>query len=125
MRVFGDFMVKYRDRLEIIADMLNAVGNGSKKTRIMYVANLSYMLLEKYLGEVVRVGLVCYNHESYEMTEKGRAFIERYSNFSSKYSKIKSEVEKVMFEREVLERMCELPTNSSSKVDMLRNKQRA
>jgi predicted transcriptional regulator len=122
MRVFGDFMVKYRDRLEIIADMLNAVGNGSKKTRIMYVANLSYMLLEKYLGEAIKSGLVCFNHNSYEMTEKGRAFIERYGDFSSKYSKIKGELEKVMFEREVLERMCELPTHPVSKVCMVSNK---
>lgn len=111
-------MVKYRHRLEIIADILNAVGSGAKKTRIMYVANLSYSLLEKYLGETLRVGLVYFNHESYEVTEKGRSFIERYGDFSSKYSKIKSEFEKMMFEREVLERMCELSANQGSKVNM-------
>ena len=83
-------MVKYRDRLEIIVAILNAVGDGAKKTKIMYVANLSYKLLEKYLGETVRVGLVSSNHDFYEMTEKGQAFIEKYSDFSSKYSKIKS-----------------------------------
>jgi predicted transcriptional regulator len=125
MCVFGGFVVKYRSRLEIIADILNAVGNGSKKTRIMYAANLSYMLLEKYLGEAIKGGLVCFNHDSYEMTEKGRSFIERYGDFSSKYSKIKGELEKAMFEREVLERMCESPANSNSKVDMLRNSKRA
>jgi predicted transcriptional regulator len=118
-------MVKYRDRLEIIADILNAVGNGAKKTRIMYVANLSYKLLEKYLGETVRVGLIYFNHDSYEMTEKGRSFIERYGDFSSKYSKIKGELEKMLFEREVLERMCESPSNSNSKAAMLRNSKRA
>jgi predicted transcriptional regulator len=118
-------MVSYRNRLEIIADILNATGGGAKKTRIMYLANLSYKLLEKYLGETVKVGLVFFNHDCYEVTEKGRSFIERYGDFSSKYSKIKGELEKMVFEREVLERMCELPANSNSKVDMLRNSKRA
>jgi predicted transcriptional regulator len=111
--------------LEIIADILNAVGDGAKKTRIMGLANLSYKLLEKYLEETLSVGLVYFNHNCYEVTEKGRSFIERYGDFSSRYSKIKGELGKVMFEREVLERMCELPANSSHKVGMLKNRQRA
>jgi predicted transcriptional regulator len=115
-------MVKYRDRLEIIADILRAVGDGAKKTRIMYLANLSYRLLEKYLGETVDAGLVFPNHNSYEVTEKGQSFIERYGDFSSKYSKIKSELEKAMFEREVLERMCASSANSNSKANMVKNK---
>jgi predicted transcriptional regulator len=115
-------MVSYRNRLEIIADILNATGSGAKKTRIMYLANLSYKLLEKYLGETVKVGLVFFNHDCYEVTEKGRSFIERYGDFSSKYSKIKGELEKMVFEREVLERMCELSANPSSKVNMLNNR---
>lgn len=114
-------MVKYRERLEIMADILSAVGNGAKKTRIMYVANLSYKLLEKYLGETINVGLVCFNHDSYEVTEKGRTFIERYSDFSSRYSKLKGELEKIMFEREVLDRMCEPPSNSGYKVEPRKN----
>jgi predicted transcriptional regulator len=115
-------MVSYRGRLEIIADILNATGSGAKKTRIMYLANLSYKLLEKYLGETVKVGLVFFNRDCYEVTEKGRSFIERYADFSSRYSKIKGALDKVMFEREVLERMCESPANSGSRVSMLSNK---
>jgi len=41
------FVARYGGRLEIIADILNAVGNGAKKTKIMYVANLSYGLLAR------------------------------------------------------------------------------
>lgn len=118
-------MVRYRNRLEIIADILNAVGSGAKKTKIMYVANLSYALLEKYLGETVEAGLVFFNHDSYEMTEKGRTFIERYGDFSSKYSRVKSELEKMMFEREVLERMCGLTTDFGTKVNLNNRKARA
>lgn len=41
----------YRSRYEIIADMLNVVSGRAKKTKIMYQANLSYKLLQKYLAE--------------------------------------------------------------------------
>ena len=100
------FMVKYRRRLEIIADILNAANNSVKKTRIMYVANLSYRLLEKYLEETINIGFMRFNNDGYEVTEKGRLFLERYSQFSSKYSKLAKELENLRFEREVLERMC-------------------
>ena len=35
-------MIKYRDRLDIIADILKVVRDGAKKTRIMYMACLLY-----------------------------------------------------------------------------------
>jgi len=101
-------VVKYRRRFEIIADILNvAAVNGAKKTRIMYVANLSYRLLEKYLKETLEVDLIRSNNEGYEVTEKGRIFLEKYGEFSSKYSKLERELKALEFEREVLERMCE------------------
>jgi predicted transcriptional regulator len=100
-------MAKYRDSLDIIADILNAAGNGAKKTRIMYVANLSYKLLQKYLEETVQTGFMRINNNGYEITEKGQAFLEKYGDFSSKYSKIERERQSIMFEREILERMCQ------------------
>jgi len=109
-------MVKYRRRLDIIADVLNVAINGAKKTRIMYVANLSYRLLEKYLGETVNVGFVQVNNEGYEVTEKGRLFLEKYGQFSSRFSTLERELEGMRFEREVLERMCEKAKIISSKV---------
>lgn len=105
-------MVKYRRRLEIIADILNVANKGAKKTRIMYVANLSYRLLEKYLEETVNIGFVQTNGNGYEVTEKGRCFLDRYLQFSSKYSKLERQLEDTKFEREVLERMCEPPENT-------------
>lgn len=102
------FMSKYRSRLEIIADILNAVGDGAKKTRIMYIANLSYKLLGKYLKKTVDAGLIGCNNDFYEVTEKGRAFLERFNDFSSRYSRLDREFEEMSFEREVLERMCAL-----------------
>jgi predicted transcriptional regulator len=99
--------MKYRDRVDIIAAILNVAGNGAKKTKIMYIANLSYTLLKKYLEEIVGMRFMRFNGDGYGVTEKGRLFLERYAEFSTKYSKLESELELMRFEREVLERMCE------------------
>ena len=107
-------MPKYRNRLEIVADILNAVGDGAKKTRIMYIANLSYKLLGKYLNKTVEAGLISSSNDSYEVTEKGQAFLERFDDFSSRYSKLERQFEEMSFEKEVLERMCELTVPSSN-----------
>jgi predicted transcriptional regulator len=100
--------MRYRKSLEIVADILDAVGDGAKKTRVMYIANLSYKLLEKYLGKTVEAGLVSFNNGHYEVTEKGQVFLERFKSFSSRYSKLESKIEEASFERAVLESMCEL-----------------
>ena len=107
-------MPKYRSRLEIIADVLEAVGDGAKKTRIMYIANLSYKLLGKYLKKTVEADLLNFNNDHFEVTEKGRLFLERFKDFSSRYAKLEREREEISFEREVLERMCELPLSKSN-----------
>ena len=51
-------MVRYRNRLDIIADVLEVAKGGARKTQIMYGANLSYRLLTRYLKEVMDTGLV-------------------------------------------------------------------
>lgn len=101
-------MAKYRSKLEIIADILDAIGDGAKKTRIMYIANLSYKLLGKYMKKTIGAGLVSHNNDQYEVTERGRVFLEKFRDFSGRYSRISKDLEEISFEREVLERMCEL-----------------
>ena len=99
--------MKYRHRVDIIADILRIAHDGAKKTRIMYIANLSYRLLEKYLTHTVDLGFVQANNEGYEATEKGRMFLQKYTQFSSKYCTLQNEVQNMKFERQILERMCE------------------
>lgn len=108
-------MGKYRDMLGIIADILRAAGSGSKKTRIMGVANLSYRLFEKYLGRTVQSGFLRLNGDGYEVTEKGQAFLEKYFAFSSRSSKLENELQSVEFERETLKRMCQPIRNGKPK----------
>jgi predicted transcriptional regulator len=100
-------MSKYRDKLRIIADILHAAGSGAKKTRIMYLANLSYGLLEKYLWATVQSGFLRLNDVGYEVTDRGQAFLEKYVEFSSRCSELERNRQSILFEREVLWKMCQ------------------
>ena len=115
-------MVKYRRRFEIIADVISAAEKGAKKTRIMYFANLSYRLLKKYLEDTVKVGFIRESNMGYETTEKGKIFLEKYTEFSGKYSKLVNDFEALKFEMEVLERMCTLIGEDESKSTNARRK---
>jgi predicted transcriptional regulator len=112
-------MVKRR-RVEIVAAILNSAVDGVKKTRIMQNANLSYSLLEKYLGETIGLGFLQFDNESYATTEKGREFLEVYLRFSLKHSRLKEMLEASRSDWEVLEQMCDLGPDCSPKLNGVR-----
>jgi predicted transcriptional regulator len=88
-------MVKYRSRLEIIADVLAVAKSGAGKTQIMYGANLSYMLLTRYMTDVMDMGLMRTDDEhTYMLTEKGAEFLEAFHG----YREDRIEVEKQLTE---------------------------
>ena len=99
-------MAKHRDRIGIIADVLKAAGNGTRKTRIMRTANLSYLLLRKYLDETVSLGYLRLSQEMYQITEDGEAFLKKHNESTKKYSKVGKEMEGMKMEKETLTRMC-------------------
>jgi predicted transcriptional regulator len=84
----------YRGKFDIIADILNVVSRRPKKTQIMYQANLSFRILEKYLAELNEASLICYKYENqcYDLTLKGQQFLDAYKE----YSKTSRHVEKVL-----------------------------
>jgi predicted transcriptional regulator len=51
----------YRNRLDIIADILRVVSGNAKKTQIMYGSNLSYKVLQRYLAVVMKASLVSFD----------------------------------------------------------------
>jgi predicted transcriptional regulator len=73
---------KRRDRLYIIAEVLEIATEGTLKTQIMYGANLSFTQLNDYLRFTLNIGLLKKTRRDgrdvYETTEKGMAFLERY-----------------------------------------------
>jgi predicted transcriptional regulator len=74
----------YRGRLEIIADILKVVSRNAKKTQIMYKANLSYRVLQRYLAEVIGASLINFEEKEqyYFLTAKGRKYLANYNDYS-------------------------------------------
>jgi predicted transcriptional regulator len=73
---------KRRDKLYIVAEVLEIAKDGTLKTQIMYRANLSFTQLNEYLDFMLKIGLLCKDltngKDVYNATEKGVAFLERY-----------------------------------------------
>jgi predicted transcriptional regulator len=72
---------QYRNRIQITADILDIAKTGSRKTKIMYLGNLSFDLLQKYLDMLVNYELLEVHggsEKSYVATEKGKKFLEDY-----------------------------------------------
>ena len=86
-------MVKYRNRLEIIADVLAVAKEGAGKTQIMYGANLSYALLTRYLTDVIDIGLVRMEAgNTYELTEKGSNFLQEFTGYREHLREVKKQL---------------------------------
>ena len=73
---------KRRDRLYIMAEVLEIAKNGCLKTQIMYRANLSFAQLNDYLGFLLEVRLLEETNENdktvYRTTRKGVRFLQNY-----------------------------------------------
>ena len=97
-------MSRYRNRLQIIAEILETVKGGARKTHIMYRANLSYKLLCKYLNEVLECGLVrAKADESYIVAAKGERFLQRFNSYLKHHNQVNKELQSVEEERAMLE----------------------
>ena len=101
-------MVNYRDRLDIIADILNVASREAKKTQIMYQANLSYKVLQRYLSEIVTASLVSFenNRQIYYLTDKGHEYLDAYKEYA-RYSKtMEKRLNDFSTKRKILENLC-------------------
>jgi predicted transcriptional regulator len=98
---------KNRDRLSIVAAILEAANHGSAKTHIMFSANLSFNLLEKYLDLALDAGFVVIEGSKYKLTEHGRDFLKRYKHFEERYIQVQELLESLGGERDTLTRFFE------------------
>jgi predicted transcriptional regulator len=98
---------KNRDRLCIVAAILEAANSGAAKTHIMVGANLSFSLLEKYLDVVVGAGFVRVEDSRYELTLRGHQFLREYRHFRNGYVGVQKLLEALDGERKKLALMCE------------------
>jgi len=99
---------KYRGRLQIIRDILLVLvsEDGSKKTRIMYGANLSYRLVTQYLDDALKAGLLKFDGKSiYTITSRGEDFLKFYETYENNRKELESYLEDLENGRETLAKM--------------------
>ena len=120
LSVFGTGKKKYknRKRLEIVRDLLSAASEKSKKTKIMYGANLSYKLLEKYLEALLGSGLLeCVDNSFYVITWRGKEFLQLYADYVEQCRRIGDEIEGNHKDRLLLEDMCSNNESNSKRLE--------
>jgi len=73
---------KRRDKLYIVAEILEIAKEGTLKTQVMYRANLSFTQLNEYLNFMLKIELLekteTNGREVYTATDKGLDFLQRY-----------------------------------------------
>lgn len=101
-------MGNYRNRLDIIADILQVVSQNAKKTQIMYQANLSYKVLQRYLGDITSASLIHFEIEEqcYVLTRKGREFLEAYKDYVRINKRVEKHINDVDSKKKNLEELC-------------------
>jgi predicted transcriptional regulator len=101
-------LVNYRDRLDIIADILNVASRDAKKTQIMYQANLSYKVLQRYLNEIVTASLVSFEHnrQCYQLTGKGHEYLDAYREYARLSKTMEKRLNDFSMKRKILENLC-------------------
>jgi predicted transcriptional regulator len=96
-------MVRYRDRLDIIADVLEVAKGGARKTQIMYGANLSYKLLTRYLKKVMNMGLVRREDGSiFKLTEKGSDFLQEFYGYREHLGEVEERLSDIEYMKAML-----------------------
>ena len=100
-------MKKNRDRLSLIAAILEVAQTDANKTKIMYMANLSFQLLEKYLMLTLNVSFLQQKGSMYEITEKGRRFLKNFNSFHERRCEVQKMMKDLSEERKLLERLCQ------------------
>ena len=73
-----------RSNVDITAEILRIAKSGSRKTRIVYGANLNFKLLNEYLRRLERAGLIREDNEEDGVivtTDKGRKYLQHYEGF--------------------------------------------
>jgi predicted transcriptional regulator len=98
----------YRNRLDIIADILKVVSLKAKKTQIMYGANLSYKVLQRYLADVMETSLVSFDagQEQYLLTPKGQEFLAAYREYSRVNKSVEKRLNNICDQRRFLDGLC-------------------
>ena len=102
-------MRSYRSDLDIIADILKVAANGgARKTHILYQANLSYRLLQKYLNDALEARLLRFEegNKRYFLTSKALQFLSVYKEYAKRNSHVVRQLNDLNDKRRRLKELC-------------------
>jgi predicted transcriptional regulator len=101
-------LVNYRDHVTIVANILKVASHNAKKTQIMYQANLSYNVLQRYLSEISTASLVNFDSksQSFVLTQKGQEFLNTYKEYAKNSKHVEKRLSEVSAMRKALEQLC-------------------
>ena len=73
-----------RSRTEIVGNILDAANGGATKTKIMYIAFLSYGQLNEYLSVLIENNLIEYldGTKTFKTTEKGLKLLQMHNEMA-------------------------------------------
>ncbi len=67
-----------RHKLDIMADLLRLSKNGSKKTRLVYLANINFNMLKKYVTLLESKGFIYNSDDLIYTSREGFSFLRQY-----------------------------------------------
>ena len=73
-----------RSRTEIVSSILDAANGGTTKTKIMYIAFISYNQLNEYLSILIENNLIEYldGTNTFKTTEKGLNYLKMHNEMA-------------------------------------------
>jgi predicted transcriptional regulator len=96
-----------RSSLDIVRDILSVALIKTRKTRIMYQANLSYVQVQKYLHDLLEKELLGHDGNSfYFVTKKGQQFLKLYDEHVELSRKLEEQMKRFNRDRMLLDQMC-------------------
>jgi predicted transcriptional regulator len=90
--------MKYRSRIEIISQILEAANGGcATRTKIMYKALLSYAQMKDHLMLLTEKDLLCYDKDTrtFKTTEKGLRFLKTYNQIDDMINAVPQQEQQV------------------------------
>jgi predicted transcriptional regulator len=85
-----------RNRYELLADLLQSSKGGARKTNLMFRANLSFVLLNKYLNFLLEKGFLESKDGFFFPTREGLTYLQRFARYSRARDSMKRSEEKVV-----------------------------
>jgi predicted transcriptional regulator len=67
-----------RNKLDIMTDLLRLSKNGSKKTRLVYLANINFNMLKKYVTLLESKGFIYNSDDLIYTSREGFDFLRQY-----------------------------------------------